>query len=772
MLMFLSGIRDCYGQRFATSVFPRVDSMPDIVYGTAVNYRNEAETLQFDFYEPHGDTSAKRPLVIFAHGGGFTAGTRKWPSVRIMCEKLARMGYTVASIGYRVDPNFNLLKSDSNRKVMTDAMFDMKAAIRFLKNQEVVYKIDTTRIFVSGESAGAIIAMMTGYVDKNEELNAYPKAYPKKVEGSNISAVLCLCGMMTDTSAIDEPQNAPLLWVHGSADPLIPLSWAYPIVERAEHIGLSFQKVIFEGATHCPWYYGLPRWQTYMDSVVNYMSHFMYPFVTGKKAPDLAKLRPTLQLADIIQNNMVIQQGKPFRIWGRSSAGDTIVVKADWLQEPVKVYAEKDGSWSASIKVPAAVAGNFAAQSIVVSNPYETITRSNLLIGEVWICAGQSNMDMRVQEIKGWYGGVLNFQEEIAAADFPAIRVYTQSISFNVQPRNNGGGSWQLCSPATAGNFSAVAYFFAWQLFRQLNIPIGLVVAAAPGASSQAFTPKETLMQDPLLKKKYWDPYESFLGSQARVDSLDFFTKVTKPVLIYNAMIHPLEKLSVRGFTWYQGESNYADGNNYTHLCTAMIKSWRNNFNQGDLPFYFVQIAPFAKNADTCSSILGLFWEAQKGLLKLNNTGMALSMDVGETEDVHPRNKKPIGIRLAKLALNKEYGLAAIMDRGPVFSKHKIKKNGTVEISYKHSSIGAGLTTRDGKSPQFFFVAGKDQVFHPATAVIKGSKVSLSSKAVPNPIAARYGFTNNAITNFENKDGFPAFPFRTDNWAACAFNKN
>lgn len=763
VMLFISCINVSYGQRFVDPVFSGVDSIPDVAYGTALNYKKKKEVLQLDFYEPRGDSATQRPLVIFAHGGGFTSGTRKWPSIKIMCEKLAQRGFAVASISYRIDPRFNLLESDTDRKTMTDAMFDMKAAIRFFKQNRAIYRIDTSQIFISGESAGAITAMMAGYVDKTEELKSYPKAYPQTVQPSGVSGVLCLCGMMTDTSAIDAPDNAPLLWVHGSSDPLIPFSWAYPIVEQAENKGLSFQKIVFEEATHCPWYYGLPNWQLYMDSVVNYMAHFMYPVVTGNKI-EYKKKRAALQVADAIQSNMVIQQDKPFQLWGSAEAGDTIEVKADWLHTPATAYAGADGAWSIAIAVPVAVAEDFTPHSISISNRYEAISLSNLLIGEVWLCAGQSNMDMRIQEIKGWYDGVPNFEQEIAAAEFPEIRIYTASAGFDVQPRSNLGGTWQICSPQTAGNFSAVAYYFGRQLYQQLKVPIGLVVVAAPGASSQAFTPKEVLLQDTLLKRMYWDPYESMLRSQALVDSLDFFTKVTKPALIYNAMLHPLQNLSLRGFIWYQGESNYADGDHYTRLCSAMLQSWRNSFGRGDLPFYFVQIAPYSKNMHACPNILGLFWEAQQGLLSSKHTGMALSMDLGETENIHPRNKKPIGVRLAKLALNRTYGLDTIMDAGPVFSQFKIKKKGLVEITFADATIGTGLTTRDGKSPQCFFVAGDNQIFYPATARIRGNKVVVFSKSVPKPIAVRYGFANNTITNLENKKGLPAFPFRTDKW--------
>lgn len=757
----------CFGQRYFANVHYAVDSIPDIQYGTAPDAKHQTTALLLDLYQPSNDAEVKRPLLVFAHGGGFTSGTRKWPSVKIMSEKLAALGYVVASIDYRLDPDFNLLKSDSNRRAMTDAMFDMKAAIQFFRQNAERFKIDVSKIFISGESAGAITAMMAGYIDKDEELQAYPRATPSTTTDSKVNGVMCLCGAMTDTRAIDRTDNPPLLWVHGSSDPLIPVSWAYPILDRAEAIGLPHEKVLYEGATHCPWYFGLPDWQTYMDRVVKQMARFMYAVVTNQKLSNISVTRAPLQVADIIQNHMVVQQGQPFRIWGKTTAGDTVVVQVGWQQEPTSAVAGKDGEWMLSVDVPKISPGDFTEHQISVTNGYDSIGYANIMIGEVWICAGQSNMDFNMQEIKGWYGGVPNAETEMAAAGFPAIRMYTEHVAFSIQPQSISKGIWRECSPATVGGFSAVSYYFGRELFQRLNVPVGLVVTAAAGASSQAFTPLETLQQNSFLKQHYWEPSTSFISSQAKVDSLDFFTKVTKPTLLYNGMIHPLRHLSIRGFTWYQGESNYNEGARYTQLCSAMIRSWRQQFAQGDLPFYYVQIAPFTKNADSCVYTLGLFWEAQQALSNVANTGMALSMDVGDTIDVHPRNKKPVGERLAKLALHQTYGRTDIAASGPVLKQYKISKNAVAVLSFKIAGSQFALATRDGKAPRFFQLAGEDKVFHPAKAIIKGNKVLLSSGAVPKPVAIRYAFTNDAVTNLQSKDGLPVAPFRTDNWPAC-----
>lgn len=771
-LLVIAGTQSALGQRLLTRVYPRVESVPDVVYGHAPNYQGKDISLYFDFYAPADDKNEKRPLLIYAHGGGWTGGTRKSRSIKMMCEKLAHKGYAVASISYRVDPRFDFFHSDTNRKVMTDAMHDMRAVVRFFKAKQTKYKIDTAHIFVGGESAGAGTAMMVGYIDEVEKLKTYPMTEPYNIEGnsgtpgysSKVDGVLCMCGVINDTTAI-EADGPSLLWIHGSSDPIVPFSWASEIPERAKNIGLPYKKIVFKGATHCPWIYSLSNWQYYLDSAVQDMSRFMYTVVTGKKVPQAMQMSPPLIISKIIQDNMIVQQDKPFRVWGTAAPRDTVGILADWQKSTVKVPVSADGSWSGEIEVPKAVPGNFDKHKFSIIYQNDTITFYDVLIGEVWLCAGGSNMYMPVNKMDGWFPGVLNYKKITAESDFTALRIYKAGSNFSAKPLNDSGGWWQICSPKTAGDFNAAAYFFGRNLLQKLNVPVGLVVASAIGARAEAFVSKDALLRDTLLKKAYWDAFQADVASQARVDSLGFFKQVRRPTLIYNGMIHPLLNLSVRGFVWYQGATNYADKNNYMHLSKALIKSWRKDFNQGDLPFYFVQAAPYAKYK--CRNILGLFWEAQEGILNLKNTGMALSMDIGETDNIHPRNKEPIGKRLVDIALNQTYGYKNTAYEGPVLSKYKIKKDGKVTMSFVRSSIGSGLTTNDGKPPKHFSVAGKDKVFYPATAQIAGDKIILYSTKVPHPVAIRYGFINEAVTNLENKEGLPAFPFRTDTWKVC-----
>ncbi len=761
-----------FAQRLLTEQFARVDSTVDLAYGNAVDNKGGRQQLLLDFYEPFNDPEKKRPLIIYAHGGGFTEGTRKWPSIRRTAEQLAKRGYAVASIDYRLAPGFHFYLSPV-KKPMTDAMHDMRAAVRFFRAHATKFRIDTANIIITGESAGAITAMMAAYVDTPEDLAAYPGSAPGDTEGSSgnpgfsseAKAVMCLCGMIWDTTAIASPKDKPLLWVHGTADPLIPVEEAEKITQRAEHVGLEQEKVAFEKATHCPWYYGLPNWTNYLDSLVSAVSHFLYPRITGNPGPSMPRANSpaALRLPTILQDNMVIQQGKPFSLWGWALPGEEISYYADWSDKKHTVLADASGYWSGQIAVPKAKKGDFRPRRLTVVHRSDTLHLGNLLIGEVWLCAGQSNMDMMLNKLEGWYPGVLDYKKEIAAANYPAIRLFKTHAAFNREPQQDLKGRWEVCTPQSAGNFSGVAYYFGRELFHQLNVPVGLVVSAVAGASAQAFTGRPVLSADTLLSRHYLNPYEQAISTQQQVDSLDFFTKVTRPTLVYNAMIHPLEPLSIRGFVFYQGESNHVEGKRYTYLAGAMLNSWREHFGRGDLPFYFTQIAPYKTESDPTGAVSAFFREAQTGLLQWKHTGMAVTTDVGEIENIHPSDKRSVGIRLAKSALRQTYGFRRMVYKGPQFSSINVRGD-TVRVAFDKNSIGSGLNTRDGQQPQHFFLAGQDRKFFPAEARIVNNQVWLSSAQVRDPVAVRYAFKNAVITNLQNREGLPAIPFRTDQW--------
>jgi sialate O-acetylesterase len=470
--------------------------------------------------------------------------------------------------------------------------------------------------------------------------------------------------------------------------------------------------------------------------------------------------------ATLLQSNMVVQQNKPFRVWGFGPAGDKVEIWADWSRKKLTVTTDEQGNWQGQIKVPAAIPGNFTPHKLVIIHQKDTVTLTNILIGEVWICTGQSNMEMRVSKIPGWGTGILNYEQEAAAANYPNIRLFKENMGIEFTPMADCKGSWEICTPKTAGDFSAVGYFFGRELYNKLNIPIGLIDAAIPATACQAFVNIDVLNADTALTKAFVDPYlKGIADIQAKNDKKTTLVTLNYPGLVYNKMIFPLKKLSIAGFTWYQGESNKTDTILYTRLCTAMINSWRDDFAQGSLPFYYVQVAPFAwGKKDSTADYYAKFREAQGRVLSVKNTGMALTMDIGEPYNIHPLNKKPVGIRLADIALAKTYHITNTIYQGPQFDGFKVNK-GVVEVSFTAASTGSGIKTTDGKAPNYFYVAGADKKFYKAAAVIVGNKVWLTAEKVSKPVAVRYAFTNYPVTNFENAEGFPAVPFRTDDWS-------
>lgn len=248
------------------------------------------------------------------------------------------------------------------------------------------------------------------------------------------------------------------------------------------------------------------------------------------------------------------------------------------------------------------------------------------------------------------------------------------------------------------------------------------------------------------------------------------FEKVTRPFLLYNAVIHPFTNLSIKGFTWYQGEANRNERESYTRATQAMVQSWRKNFGQGNLPFYYVQVAPFwYDKPDSALADYAFFREAQEAVSGLSNTAMVVTMDVGESRNLHPKNKKPIGVRLAKTALNRDYGMLNISYQGPQYDYVTFDRKKAI-IHFQPETIKGSLTTNDGSAPKYFTIAGEDKVFYPASATIAGNDIVVSSSKVKKPVAVRYAFTNFVVTNLQNGEGFPAVPFRTDHWAEVIKN--
>jgi len=496
---------------------------------------------------------------------------------------------------------------------------------------------------------------------------------------------------------------------------------------------------------------------------------FVFFFISASGASKVCNNNFTtdsaLQLADVFQSNMVVQQQKPVIIWGYAAPGSKITIMADWTDKTTTVTADDSDNWKGSIPVPKAIPGDFKAHTLTISSGSSTLTINNLLIGDVWIASGQSNMQFGMQGTEGKDDGVLNYKEEIAAANFPNIRWLYVGLNFKAQPYDHIKGAWVQCSPQTVAHFSAVAYYFARDLYQHLNIPVGIVLSTIGASTGQAWTSRTELQSDTSLFNKYLKPYDDSPRSKEVINAGFTFEKVTRPTLLYNAMIHPLAGLSIKGFIWYQGEFNHTDKGEYTLLEQHMIQGWRDDFAQGDLPFYFVQMPSFYwNNTNPKAFDYAVFREAQsniRGVVK--NTGMAVTLDDNVPLILHPRNKKPVGERLGSIALNNTYKLKDIKYLGPQFKKMKVEGS-QVWVYYNSASLGGGLITRDTLAPKQFFVAGDDRVFHEATATIDGDNIVLQSDSVAKPIAVRFAFTNMAVVNLFNKAGLPAEPFRTDDW--------
>jgi sialate O-acetylesterase len=468
-----------------------------------------------------------------------------------------------------------------------------------------------------------------------------------------------------------------------------------------------------------------------------------------------------LQLGSGLQDSMVVQQNRPLTIWGKAAAGKEVSIRTDWMEAPVTVKANTNGDFSGIVAVPAVQPGDYSPHTIEVSDGVSALVLHNVLIGELWLCSGQSNMQFSMKE-------VVDAASEVAAANFPNLRLLNVGLNFSATPYETFNGKWMACRPATVKDFSAVGYYFGKELQQTLNVPVGIIFSGIGASSAQAYVPQAVLAGDTLLNRVYLQPYLNSPKSKEVIDGGFSFEKVTRPFLLYNAIIYPLRHFSVRGVCWYQGEANRKERDPYTKLTQALITSWRQIFGQSDLPFYYVQVAPyFLEKEDPTLADYAFFREAQEKVSALANSAMITTIDVGEAKDLHPHNKKPIGIRLAKTALNRTYGQLYVIWRGPQYQHMEV--NGKKAIIYfEPGTTAGGLRTVDNSAPRFFTIAGADQQFYPAEATIDGDKIIVWNDKVKKPVAVRYAFTNYPVTTLHNGAGWPVIPFRTDSWAEPA----
>ena len=528
---------------------------------------------------------------------------------------------------------------------------------------------------------------------------------------------------------------------------------------------------------------------------------FLLPVALG-----LSSACADVTLPALISDNLLLQSAHA-AVWGKADPGEKVTVTLG--KTTASATADKEGKWRVQLNgLKPDEAG------VMTVEGKNKLSVQNVAVGDVWVCSGQSNMSMYVGK-GGWRSGdgILNFEKEIAAANFPQLRMFTVARKSSETPIPEVAGKWEVCTPENVPHWSAVGYFFGRQLQQDLKIPIGLIHSSWGGTPAQAWTPTDVLQGDADFKAAFYDTRQAELANlpelkakfeqgplakwQAAADAAKAEGKPApgKPngpmgpgeggtaSALYNAMIAGATQFPIKGAIWYQGESNVGGAALYRRLLPAMITSWRKAWNQGDFPFYIVQLANFlAPRTEPADSKWADLRDAQRLTAEtLPNAGLAVTIDVGDEKNVHPANKQDVGLRLALAAEAKTYG-KSIAFSGPWFEAAKFD-GAQVKITFKPGTA-AGMTTPNSEPIKGFAIAGEDKKFvwaeakiipaAPAKAADKGMKQAkqaasedtlvLTAPGVEKPVAVRYAWANNPAVNLVNKAGLPTVPFRTDDW--------
>lgn len=442
------------------------------------------------------------------------------------------------------------------------------------------------------------------------------------------------------------------------------------------------------------------------------------------------------ELDALFQDHAVLQRDKPVPVWGRAAPGEHVSVA--FAGQTLGATADSDGRW---IVVLPAMPANSSGADLSVEGSSRVVVR-DVVVGEVWLCSGGSNMESAVEDNRGSAGRSNDGEAEVASAHYPLIRHFKVALQAATRPMETVRGDWRICSPETAGQFTAVGYFFARDLFARLGVPFGIINSTAGGAPVESWMSSLALgglpgpSGGPPSAGGPWAPGQAF-----------------------NGMIHPLLHYAIRGAIWYQGESDLGHASDYAVHFPEMIVAWRTHFGQLDMPFFWVQLA----NADSGGQGAGEPWaylrEAQSRALSLPSTGQAVAIDLGDSGRAHAGSRREVGRRLALIAKAGVYAIPVDCS-GPVYREIAIEGP---SIRVRFSYAGDGLTA-SGRPLQSFEVAGADRVFHPASAIIQGDSVVVRSAAVAEPVAVRYAWRNSPEANLHNGAGLPAAPFRSDEW--------
>jgi sialate O-acetylesterase len=502
-----------------------------------------------------------------------------------------------------------------------------------------------------------------------------------------------------------------------------------------------------------------------------------------------ATLSAQVRLPAVIGGHMIVQQDKPVAVWGWAGKNEPVTVVFNGQEK--KTVAAADGTWRVVFD-PLKAGGAPLEMTVRGAKSPEIVVR-DILVGEVWLCSGQSNMEMS-------FTWMQNPAPEVMRADNPNMRLFLVPKRTADRPKDDVVAKWEPCSPETVRQFSAVGYYFGLELHKRLGVPVGLIESAWGGTDIEPWTPPVGFAAVPEVKpllEKQAASYAEYKNALAKaLPAWETWVRESRkalaakstlplepmpdlpsnpyddpqaPTTLYNGMIHALTPFAIRGAIWYQGENNRNDGLFYEKKMDALIQGWRSAWKLGDFPFYYVQLAPYSYgyNRETPAGEIPDFlrlpylWEAQVNAMRIPNTGMAVITDITNLNDIHPANKKDVGYRLSLWARAITYGEKTLVYSGPLYRSMTVDGN-LIRLAFDH--VGGGLVTNDDQPLKWFEIAGEDRTFYKAEAEIAGDTVVVWSPRVAAPEAVRFGWNQLAVPNLANKEGLPASPFRTDRW--------
>ncbi len=492
------------------------------------------------------------------------------------------------------------------------------------------------------------------------------------------------------------------------------------------------------------------------------------------------QVQAQIKLPSIFGDHMVLQQKQDNPVWGRAKPNEKITVEINGQSHTT--IADAKGAWRILLK-PIPAGGPY---KMYIQGDHSKFFFEDILVGEVWICSGQSNMQWSLRNTNS---GEL----AIATSNYPKIRLISVPQVGTSMPQDDFNGAWEAASPETTPDFSAIGYFFGQRLHHALDVPIGLIDNAWGGSAAEAWVNRDVLESDKnysalisswkKLEQTYnyeeelkkWNESMEEWKAGNREEAMprkpgNLLTGNHRPANIYNGVLHPTIGYGIKGVIWYQGESNAGRSYQYRDLFPLMIQNWRNEWKQGDFPFYYVQLADFMAESDQPEeSGWAELREAQTMTKdKLSNVGEAVIIDLGEGRDIHPRNKQTVADRLVRIALARDYH-KNIIHEGPRYKSMEVKGD---KILLTFDSVGQGLYSFDTREPQGFAIAGADKKFVWAEGkIISNNQMEISSESVKNPVAVRYAWANNPKCNMYNRDGLPMTPFRTDSWEGVTYGK-